>query len=181
MMIKKINVFRKSVFLGLTQGMGGQVRSLSNDPIDASKIKKILVIRPNHRLGNLLLVTALIKELENTFPDAKIDILTKGSLAKIIYKNYDSIEYFYQLPKKPFKHPIKYLSIYFSIKKKPYDLAINAVSNSSSGRIFTAISQAKIKITDCEINVITNPIKPVPDDYKHLAKQRIYQLRSSVQ
>ena len=37
-------------------------------------IKKILVCRPNHRLGSLLLLQPLVQELESTFPNSKIDL-----------------------------------------------------------------------------------------------------------
>jgi ADP-heptose:LPS heptosyltransferase len=177
-MIKKINLVRKAIFLKLTSSIKLQSHSDINTVIIKEKIKTVLVIRPNHRLGNLLLVSALINEIENTFSNAKIDLLAKGGLAKIIYKNYDCVNNIYQLPKHPFKHPIKYLSIYFHLKSMTYDLVINAVNNSSSGRIFTKVSKSQIKITDNEVTLLNNSKNSLPSDYKHIAKQQIYQLRS---
>jgi len=173
MIIEKINLLRKTLLLKITNNMSLNSAIFSKDTIKSQPINKILVIRPNHRLGNLILVSALIKELERTFPVAEIDLVTKGGLAKIIYKNYNSIKTIYQLPKYPFKHPIQYLSIYFKIKNKHYDLAINSARDSSSGRIFTNISQAKIKIMGHKTRDNVNE----PDDFNHLAKQQIYQLR----
>lgn len=41
-----------------------------------SAIRSILVVRPNVRLGNNLLLTPLLAELEQKFPLARIDILS---------------------------------------------------------------------------------------------------------
>ena len=31
-------------------------------------VKRVLISRPNHRLGNILLLTPLVQEIEKTFP-----------------------------------------------------------------------------------------------------------------
>ena len=49
-----------------------------------NKIKRILICRPNHRLGNLLLITPLIQEISETFPDCKIDLFVKGGIAPTV-------------------------------------------------------------------------------------------------
>jgi ADP-heptose:LPS heptosyltransferase len=180
-MIKKINLLRKAILLKLTSSLMHRTSLKAAVYLKQKNIKRILVVRPNHRLGNLILVSALIKELENSFPKAKIDLIAKGGLAKIIFQNYSSINQIYQLPKKPFKHPIAYLSLFFKIRRQPYDLAISAVNNSSSGRIFTSFSNASNKITDDEISETAHNDKSIPVDYHHIAKQQIYQLRRYIQ
>lgn len=174
MIVKKINLIRKAVFLSLTKNITTKSEETPKSKLDNCCVKRILVVRPNHRLGNLLLVSALIQELENSFPNASISLLSKGGLAEIIYKNYSSIKEIHQLPKHPFKHPVKYLKIYFHIKNTQYDLAINAAANSSSGRIFTNISQAKVKIMDA----VSDENLAEENDSCHIAKQQIHQLRN---
>ncbi|WP_254427179.1 hypothetical protein [Rhodanobacter sp. C01] len=39
-------------------------------------IFRILLLRPNHRLGNTLLLTPLLIELEQRYPGAEIDLIT---------------------------------------------------------------------------------------------------------
>lgn len=65
-----------------------------------NKAIKILIVRPNHRLGNLLLITPLIKEIENTFSNPSIDLFVKGNLTEIIFKNYNAVNKHIKLPKK---------------------------------------------------------------------------------
>ena len=54
-------------------------------------VKKILVSRPNHRLGNNLLLTPLITEISEIFPNAEIHIFTKGGLADVVFENYKNV------------------------------------------------------------------------------------------
>ena len=48
------------------------------------EVKWVLLIRPNHRLGNQLMVTPLLKETTTTFPNAKIDLLSYTYKSRIL-------------------------------------------------------------------------------------------------
>ena len=103
-MLKKINEYRRVLTKTLTQNIGN---SYKNPPVDLSEtvtIERVLICRPNHRLGNLLLITPFIQEISSTFPDCKIDLFVKGGLGPIIFKNYENINDIIELPKKPFKN-----------------------------------------------------------------------------
>ena len=56
-----------------------------------TQVKKVLVSRPNHRLGNNLLLTPLITEISEIFPNAEIHIFTKGGLADVVFENYKDV------------------------------------------------------------------------------------------
>ena len=111
-----------------------------------NKAIKILIVRPNHRLGNLLLITPLIKEIENTFSNPSIDLFVKGNLTEIIFKNYNSINKHIKLPKKPFDNLFKYFEVWIKLLFIKYDLIINVDEFSSSGRIATSLARSKFKI-----------------------------------
>lgn len=131
-------------------------------------IKRILICRPNHRLGNLLLLSPLIQELESTFPNSEIDLLVNHHCAIGLFQNYDNVDHVIVFLKKPFKNPIKYISSFVLFRSKKYDLAINAVMESCSGRLFTSISKARFKFVDDGETVKKE---------RHIAKQVIYSLR----
>ena len=76
--------------VSLTRNIG-KSQSGSNSIPAKEEFRRILISRPNQRLGNLLLITPLIQELEETFPNAKIDLFVKGGLAPILFENYNSI------------------------------------------------------------------------------------------
>lgn len=150
--------------------------SHSNPKTDSSKkieIKKVLIIRPNHRLGNQLLLTPLVQEVINTFPDCKIDLFVKGGVAPIVFQNYPEVDKIIQLPKKPFNELLKYAKAWFSIKKTHYDLVINGDKNSSSGRLLTQIANATYKV----FGDVHEDIQKKYPDYLHISKYPIYNLR----
>jgi hypothetical protein len=156
---------------GLTKNIGKSNADIkSNQNI---KIKRILISRPNHRLGNLLLLTPLVQEVINTFPDSKIDLFVKGGVTPIIYKNYENIDRYIQLPKKPFSNLGKYIKGWFQLKFRKYDLAINSNPGSSSGRLSILATNSTFKFFgdhDEELNAKYS-------DYNHDAKKTIYNLR----
>lgn len=134
-------------------------------------ISKILVCRPNQRLGNILLTTPLIQELESVFPSSEVDIIVKGGVANVVLEQYSSINNIIMLPKKPFKALFKYLKVFFSVVTKRYDLVINATYGSSSGKILTYLAKAKYKIFEPLEDEVS------PEEAVHMAKQSIYTTR----
>ncbi|KIM09688.1 MAG: hypothetical protein KU29_00030 [Sulfurovum sp. FS06-10] len=174
--LKKINTYRRKFTKFLTSEIGKNTNK--NKPFSTkTKINKILVSRPNHRLGNQLLVTSLLQELETQFPESKIDLFVKGGVSHEIFKNYSQVDKIITLPKKHFKELFAYLKAWFTVKNKKYDLAINVVNNSSSGRISVKVSNATYKIYGNEFDntIIKN------EDFNHIAKQPVYNLRAELE
>ena len=143
---------------------------------DSKKITRILVSRPNHRLGNLLLMTPLLQEIERVFPHAKVDLFIKGDLAPLVFRNYPSVDQIIQLPKKPFNDLSGYLSGWLKLKANRYDLAINVVKGSSSGRLSTRFANADYRIFGDSDAAF---LRSYPD-YEHLAKAPVYSLRTTL-
>jgi len=44
------------------------------DLINKTIVQSVLICRPNHRLGNQLLITPIVQEVIDVFPEAKIDL-----------------------------------------------------------------------------------------------------------
>lgn len=172
---KKINAARRSLMRGLTKNIGKshtEVITQKNIPI-----KKILISRPNHRLGNLLLLSPLVQEVINTFPDAKVDLFVKGGITPIIYKNYKNIDRIIQLPKKPFSNLFQYIKGWYQLKSRKYDLVINASYGSSSGRLSTSMARSEYKV----FGEFNEEMAAQISDYRHAAKNSIYSLREFLQ
>lgn len=140
----RINKWRRTLFRSLTKNI---LNSQIDRTIKGTDIRRILIIRPNHRLGNQLLITPLIQEVSRTFPKAKVDLFVKGGVAPAIFKNYKCINAIFALPKKPFKSLWAYTSTWFRMIRGHYDLVINAVANSSSGRLAARLIEAPLKIS----------------------------------
>lgn len=165
--LKKINQVRRKFMKMLTKNIG---RSTTHSTYqNKDHIKNILINRPNARLGNLLLITPLLQEVSDTYPDCKIDVFVKGGLSPILFKNYKNIDQVITLPSKPFHQLPQYIATWFKLKKKSYDLVINVIPTSSSGRLSTKIARSKYKIFG-ELNHEF-------EDSQHLAKHPVYAFR----
>ena len=172
--LPKINVLRRMLTHRLTKNIGHSANDYTIDPGQKITIRKVLISRPNHRLGNLLLITPLIQDVISIFPDCKIDLFVKGGLPPIVFQNYQNINTIITLPKKPFKDLIPYFKVWSKIKNEQYDLVINVDKNSSSGRLSAQFANAKFKFFGEE----DETLKLKYADYDHIAKFPIYEFRS---
>ncbi|RTY95425.1 lipopolysaccharide heptosyltransferase family protein [Flavobacterium sp. GSN2] len=172
--LKKINVFRRIATQGLTKNIGNSQKNQKIDWTQKVEIKRVLISRPNHRLGNLLLITPLVQDVIATFPDCKIDLFVKGGLAPIVFEKYTNIDTVIELPKKPFKNLVEYFKVWIRIKKQKYDIVINVDKNSSSGRLSAQFADAKYKF----FGALDKDISLNHPDYKHIAKYPVYEFRN---
>ncbi|MGZ9734115.1 glycosyltransferase family 9 protein [Flavobacterium sp. GNP002] len=172
--LKKVNVFRRILTRSLTKNIGSSQKNQDIDLTQKIEIKRVLISRPNHRLGNLLLITPLVQEVIATFPECKIDLFVKGGLAPIVFENYTNINYIIELPKKPFKNFIDYFKVWVKIKKQKYDIVINVDKGSSSGRLSAQFADAKYKF----FGEADETIQLKHTDYEHIAKYPVYEFRS---
>lgn len=167
---KDINQLRRHVMRYMTQGLG-----CSNQKMDIRniKIQRVLISRPNGRLGNQLLMTPLVQETLDLFPGCTVDLFVKGNIAFTIFNNYNNVDQIITLPSKPFKSLILYLKVWIKLRNRKYDLVINAVDGSSSGRLSTKLAISKRKV----FNLVDEELSSAFNDYGHMAKMPVYNLR----
>ena len=136
---------------------------------------RVLIVRPNHRLGNQILISPIIAELIKAMPSCKIDLLLQGNLGPVLYEHVTQTDKFITLPRKPFKELGRYFKTIWNLRAKEYDFAINAVQSSSSGRLYTVLSNARYKIIGQENDpAIINSTT----DSRHIAKYQLYTMRN---
>lgn len=170
----KINDFRRNIMRNLTKNIGKPKGDSGIILVNKNEIKRVLICRPNGRLGNLLLISPLVQEVSETFPNCKIDLFVKGGLAPIIFENYEAVYKTIPLPKKPFKNLIDYIKVWISISEQPYDMALNVDQNSSSGRLAVRFSKAKYKF----YGDLEDQSEETKTDYEHIAKYPVYNFRN---
>ncbi|WP_406683712.1 glycosyltransferase family 9 protein [Seonamhaeicola sp. MEBiC1930] len=171
----RVNNIRRKFMKSITKNVGSTYSKKLKGSLNNEEVKNVLIIRPNHRLGNQLLLTPIVQEVLNTFPNCQVDLFVKGGVAHPVFENYERVNKIFKLPRKPFNNLIKYVSAWVSIKNKSYDLVINGDKSSSSGRLLTSHSRSKFKIFgefDSSIN-----LEAKYPDYKHISKLPIYVLR----
>src|SRR5690606_26809152 len=170
------NHFRRNATPLLTNQIGKNAVSQNMQELDPLEVKRVLVSRPNHRLGNQLLITPLVQELRAVFPNSGIDLFLKGGIAPVLFKNHKGVTNYFLLPKNHFGHFFQYLKCWLLLKRHRYDIVINVEPNSSSGRLSTQWARAKYKI----FGIATEDLATQYPDVRHFAKRPIYMLRHSL-
>lgn len=171
--LSEVNILRRKLTNALTKNVGDHTLDEQIAKYPNSEIKRVLISRPNHRLGNMLLITPLLQEVATAFPNCKIDLFVKGGVAPILFENYTNIDIVIKLPKKHFNDLLGYFKGWLTIRKHHYDLVINGDKNSSSGRLSTKFAKGTFKIYGDIDEAETSKHK----DFVHIAKYPVYNLR----
>ncbi|PTR33244.1 ADP-heptose:LPS heptosyltransferase [Luteibacter sp. OK325] len=114
--------------------------------LPASGIQRILVCRPNHRLGNTLLLTPLLVEIERRFPGAEVDLLAAGPAAHAVFRGFDIVGDCITLDRRAARRPFATIGALRKLRSRRYDLVIDAAAGSSSGRIASAMTKARFQL-----------------------------------
>jgi len=153
--------------------------SAKQDSLPKKGVYRILICRPNHRLGNTILLTPLITELERLYKGAEIDLLAEGPIAEEVFTTFFSVKNVYCLPKRGFKHPIAFLGMLLRIRKTQYDLIIDPCLGSGFSRALTKFLRGRYKLgfsDDASHSGLTHPV-PTAVARQHMAQRPINLLR----
>lgn len=132
----------KKIFFKLIHGLFKR-DELSSEKIRNIKPEKILIIRQDKRIGNLLFITPIISKLRELFPDSQLDVVVCSRYNEIIESN----------PKvnhiKNFPHEKWWLTIRFlrELRKTNYDITIDCKREFSfTNASVSTFCKSKIKI-----------------------------------
>ena len=109
-------------------------------------VRRIVVLRPNHRIGNTLLLTPLMQELEARFPEAEVALVTAGGAARPVFSAYPRVTTQYAFPGKSYRHPLRVLRMLARLRQEQYDIAIDPTTRSRAGRFLLRFVRARRRI-----------------------------------
>ncbi len=163
--------------------MNETIVTSGQEPVPRKGIYRILVCRPNHRLGNTILLTPLISELERLFRGAEIDIISEGDIAEEVFASFFSVKHVYCLPKRGFKHPVPFLGLLHKVRKTHYDLIIDPCLGSGFSRALTRFLKGRFKLgfSDEPAHSGLTHAAPCAVARDHMAQRPINLLRWGVQ
>lgn len=156
------------------------------DPDRSAKpgaVRRIVVLRPNHRIGNTLLLTPLMQELEARFPGAEIELVTAGGVARAVFARYPQVTALHAFPGKSYRHPGKVLRLLLNLRQQSYDLAIDPTTRSRAGRFLLRWVRARRRLgyawgVPGKDRVLTDAVDPALAPPHH-AEIPVYLLRSA--
>ncbi|NII11112.1 glycosyltransferase family 9 protein [Oleiagrimonas sp. C23AA] len=114
-------------------------------------IYRILICRPNHRLGNLLLLTPLLQAIEAAYPGAEVDLLVGSPCGHAIFSRYPQVRHIHALGARIVRHPLRLVRILLHLRARRYDLVIDAAKGSGSGRIFSRIIRGRYSVSPSDL------------------------------
>jgi heptosyltransferase-2 len=95
------------------------------DKVDLSSVKKILVIRQDDRIGNLILTIPLLLALRKTFPKARLSFLSSSTSAEVFSGSKLMDELLVLDKKRYIRNPLAFISRILSLRRNSFDLAFD--------------------------------------------------------
>jgi ADP-heptose:LPS heptosyltransferase len=115
-------------------------------PAQSHASATILICRPNTRLGNTLLMTPLLEEIEATLPAARVEVLTACPVAPEVFREFPSVVRVHQLPFRGVRHPLQHLLTLLRVRRQRYDVLIDPCPRSWTARFLTRHLPARLKL-----------------------------------
>jgi len=110
----------------------------------AEEVRRVLLVRVNYRMGNTVLVTALLPILRARFPHAVVDVLV-GDTAAAVFEGLD-FECIHQLSRRDLRRPWRLLGLIRRLRRRRYEVAIDGGLTSFSGALYGFLGGARWRI-----------------------------------
>jgi ADP-heptose:LPS heptosyltransferase len=176
-----VDSWRKRARHWLIRRTSGETKSTEAcEPLPGRGIHRVLISRVSHTLGNTLLITPLIREIERAYPGAEIDVITRSSVAQAIFGSFARVRTIFQLPHHGVSSPHRIATVLHTVRKRSYDLAIDPGLQSTTDRVYVKATRAHWRIGYASklggglTQAIANPT-----DLRHVGKLPVYLLRAA--
>ncbi len=112
-------------------------------PLPRHGIHRILICHVSHTLGNTVLATPLLQDIERVWPGAEVDIVSRSPVAPQVYGAYPGVSRLIMLPAYGFAHPLTVWRCWRRMRAARYDLAIDTDPRSQTGRLWLLRARAR--------------------------------------
>lgn len=109
-------------------------------------VQSILICRINGRMGNTLFLTPLIRHLHQLLPQASIDLAIAYAKGPELLSDMPGVRHVYLFPHKTDRMVRRFLGALRRLRKVRYDLAIDPVPESNSGRVVMTLCRAQRRL-----------------------------------
>ena len=119
---------KQRVFGLLLGGRSGH--ALAPASVDLSRCRRVLLVRVNFRMGNLLLITPAIAALRQALPDARIDVLCYDAYAALLAHD-PGVDHTLGLHRRMLLNPFTFARLVRTLRRTQYDLVIEGARGGS--------------------------------------------------
>ena len=150
--------------------------------LPASGIHRILICRATKTLGETLLLTPLLGEIEQRFPGAEVDVLTRCAAAPELLAGWFNVGCVHLLPERMFGAPVAMARLLRGLRAAHYDLAIDPYLFSHTDRALVARSQSRFSVGldgERKNGRLTHAVA-APENLEHAGKLPVFALRRAL-
>lgn len=141
-------------------------------------IRSVLVVRINGRMGNTMFLTPLIRLLHELLPAASIDIAIAYSRSSELLGRLPGVREVIVFPHKTDRMVRRFIGALRRVRANRYDLAIDPVPESNSGRAVLTLCRARRRlgfVTNWQWAPLTHAVAP-PQHVMHQAAHPVFLL-----
>lgn len=118
----------------------------NRDALVPGHIKKVLIVRINYRIGNILFTTPILNALENQLPHAGIDMIVGAPFTAPLIEGMPQIDRVYSFPRSLLWQPARLVKLIKQLNTNRYDLVLIPSILSSSDRFFSFVVKSRFKV-----------------------------------
>lgn len=111
---------------------------------EEEEVRRLLLVRANYRMGNVILATSLLPVLEARFPRARIDWLVGENGAALLAGLPQG--QVYRISRSFAFAPWRFVALFRELRRQGYDVAIDGGMTSFSGAFYAWLSGARHRI-----------------------------------
>lgn len=132
---------------GLLRRLSGQAphRRLPT-PLPDQGIHSILICHLNQSLGNALLLSPLLAELERRYPGARVSLVTRSPVAHALYAGFHQVEDIQCLPSQWLGELPRYLRSLRRLRQHRFDLVIDPDAQSGTSRSMIQLFRSRFAL-----------------------------------
>jgi heptosyltransferase-3 len=134
----------KQRVFGLLVG-GASPHAVDPSSLDLSRCHRVLLVRVNFRMGNLLLVTPALCALRQALPRARIDVLCYDGFAALLAHDPD-VDHVLGVHRRMLLNPWTLARVVWTLRRAHYDLVVEGARGGSFlGAFFAAASGGRLR------------------------------------
>jgi len=107
-------------------------------------VERVLLVRPNFRMGNALMTNAVVPALRERFPGARLEILA-GDTTLGLLENLP-LDAVHPMSRTYVGTPWRFVALFLRLRRRRFDVAVEAGMGSFSGGLYSYLSGARFRI-----------------------------------